>query len=293
MMEICKTDKAITIGGFKLPSTFDAENLEVLASSLLELPQVECPIIHHFGPGVYAREATMPAGSLVVGHYHRFEHLNVFLKGHLTMFNENGSTTDMKAPIIFNSPPGQKCAFIHEEAVWMNVYSTDETDVETLEKTYLDKDRSPSWNKWDDILNNQSNRLPDINDYKNLITSLGFTEEAIRLEVEKETDQIAMPLGDYKAMVSKSQIEGKGVFATANIKKGEIIGPANIEGKRTPFGRYCNHARYPNAKMVFCGDNINMVAIKSITGCKGGFVGEEITTNYIKNLQLGGDIWVE
>jgi hypothetical protein len=39
---------------------------------LIDFPQTDCPVTHHFGPGVYIREVKIPAGSLVLGHKHQY-----------------------------------------------------------------------------------------------------------------------------------------------------------------------------------------------------------------------------
>jgi len=82
-------------------------------------------------------------------------------------------------------------------------------------------------------------------------------------------------------VVSDSPIEGRGLFATGAIASGEVIAPARIEGKRTPAGRFTNHAKSPNAKMVARTDgDIDLVAISEIKGCLGGQPGDEITVCY-------------
>ena len=82
-------------------------------------------------------------------------------------------------------------------------------------------------------------------------------------------------------MVADSKIEGKGLFATGNFEPNEVIAPARLGGKRTPAGRYTNHAKNANAMMVLRDNgDIDLVASASINGCKGGNLGEEITVNY-------------
>lgn len=261
--------------------------IDLLEKKMLEFDQVDCPVIHRFGPGVYIREVTIPAGSIAIGHYQKCEHVNVFLKGKITMLNDDGSTIDLEAPMIFNGKPGRKCGYIHEDVVWLNIYPTNETDVETLENTYLDK--SQSWKDAHILKDNEIiKRLVDVDDYQKLLNEFGFTEEQARSQSENEIDQIPMPLGSYKIAISNSKIEGKGVFATAKIEAEEIIGPARLNGKRTPIGRYVNHSVSPNAKMVDFNGDMYLVASMNIDGCKGGYLGEEITTDYRENLKLIG-----
>ena len=100
-------------------------------------------------------------------------------------------------------------------------------------------------------------------------------------------DQIPMPFGNYKIMMANSKIDGKGIFATGNIEINEIIAPARINGKRTFVGRYTNHSKNVNAIMVLRDNNdIDLVAKKTIKGCQGGNLGEEITIDYRQALSL-------
>ena len=66
-------------------------------AKLLELPQVDCPVLHHFGPGVYIREVRMPAGSLILGHRHRNAHTNILVAGKLKFLNEGGEVVELAA----------------------------------------------------------------------------------------------------------------------------------------------------------------------------------------------------
>jgi SET domain-containing protein len=77
------------------------------------------------------------------------------------------------------------------------------------------------------------------------------------------------------------------LIATATIETGEVIMPARIDGKRTPAGRYTNHAKDPTAIMIErLNGNIDLVALRDIRGCSGGDDGEEITIDYRQALEL-------
>ena len=258
-----------------------------LEKEMLKHEQVTCPVVHSFGPGLYIREVNIPKGTVAIGHHQKFEHLNVFLKGRVLMLDEDGSQIELTAPMMFTGPPGRKIGYILEDVVWLNIYPTNETNVETLEKTYLDK--SEGW-KENKRLQENIKRIVDIEDYKEALMEFNVTEELARAQSENEDDQIPMPFGSFKIGVFESTIEGKGVFATAEIKLGETIAPARLSGKRTPVGRYTNHSLQPNAEMRMINNDIYLVAIAKIEGCKGGQLGEEITTNYRQNRKLIGGL---
>ncbi len=113
--------------------------LDVLESALLEQPQVECETFHHFGPGVYAREANFPAGTFIMGQKHKFAMMNIMLKGKMSVLDGDGEVLVLTAPMIFTSPPGRKCAFVHEDSTWMNVMASEETDIDKLEDIFVEK----------------------------------------------------------------------------------------------------------------------------------------------------------
>jgi hypothetical protein len=208
------------------------------------------------------------------------------IAGKVTMVNEDGSYTELTAPQVFVSNPGRKIGYIHEDMVWQNVYSTNETDVEKLEDMFLNKSIT-----WQENQKNQNLLLTldhslDIADYYSAITEFGFDHKTVRKQTENTNDQIPMPYGNYKMMVSDSKIDGKGVFATGNIELNEVIAPARIDNMRTPAGRYTNHSKNPNALMVLKDNDIYLVAKKPIFGCFGGNLGEEITIDYRQALNL-------
>ena len=251
------------------------------------MPQVSCPVIHRFGPGIYMREVSIPADTFAVGHYQNFEHLNVMLKGRVSVMSDNGSVIELQAPLIFVGKPGRKIGYVHETMVWLNIYQTDETDVDKLESYFITK--SDEW-RANDFLKKQITCFKsevDNADYLKLLAEFGFTEKQAKQQAHNEADLIDLPFGGYKIKISDSRIEGKGLFATADIMPGEIIAPARIDNKRTIAGRYTNHSISPNAHMMRGENNdINLVALMPISGCKGGKDGEEITVSYRASLEL-------
>lgn len=253
---------------------------------MLQQEQVDCPVTHRFGPGIYIREVILPAGATVVGHYHKQEHLNIMIAGRLALIDENGKSTELVAPFTYTASAGRKIAYVYETVLWHNVYATDETDVEKLEEMFLIKSDTFKKHQTEQrLLAFEKNE--DKEDYFKAIAEFELLEFDLRQASENEQDQIPFPYGNYKVMVSDSKIEGKGLFATGGIEEGECIAPVRINGLRTPAGRYTNHSKTPNAKMVLKDNgDIDLVATKYIAGCKGGQNGEEITVDYRQVLKL-------
>lgn len=274
----------------KSRSIVDPAKIEKVESHLLDLPQVECPVVHHFGPGIYIREVTLPAGTLAIGHAQRFEHLNIMLTGAVAMVGDDGQTKVLRAPMIFVGKPGRKLGYVLETCIWQNVYATDERDIDKLESMFLDK--SATWQAHAEATKQLEtyHRRDDREDFDLVVRMTGFTHETVRDQSENPHDQIKMPEGFApKFTVRDSVIEGKGVFLSAPVDADEVIAPARIDGFRTPAGRYTNHAKNPNAKFVKdqSGD-IWLVALRRIAGCAGGSQGEEVTVDYRQALALSG-----
>lgn len=265
----------------------DLMALDAPEQTLLQLPQAECSVVHHFGPGVCIREVFMPAGTLAIGHKQKFEHLNIMLRGKVMVVNDDGSTQVLSAPLIFTGKAGRKIGYVLEDMVWQNVYATDLKSAEAVEDFYVEK--SEDWH------NDQAAkfavesvaRAADRDDYIKLLDECGISHEVARQQSENENDQIWVDNGHVR--VAESPIEGKGLFATSPINAGQTICPARIDGKRTQGGRYTNHSVFPNAKMVMLPNgDIDLIALTDIEGCKGGSMGTEITIDYRQALALSG-----
>lgn len=264
-----------------------AEKINYIESEMLKMAQAPCPVTHRFGPNIYIREVFIPAGVFSVGHRQKTEHLNVMLTGKVLFVKEDGTKELLEAPLTFVASQGRKIGYILEDMIWQNIYSTDETDIEKLEEMFLDKTTGFLEHKRAEQLLLGFDNSEDISDYHKMLDELCITEELVREQSENESDQIPMPLGSYKFQLATSKIQGKGVFATADLLKDEVVGAARLNGFRTPLGRFTNHAKNPNARMVKeeNGD-IFLVMNKAISGCRGGNLGDEITINYRQALSL-------
>jgi hypothetical protein len=280
-------------GGVNDITTIGAQALQVLANmenaeqEMLQLPQVNCPVVHYFGPNICIREVFMPAGTLAIGHKQKFEHMNIMLRGKVMVVDDAGATQILSAPLIFVGKPGRKIGYVLEDMVWQNVYSTDLKDIDAVESTFLEKSENWQDDQAAKFKVAQIERVADRADYEALLQDCGISDKTARQQSEDESDQVWLDIGNVR--VTESPIEGKGLFATAPIFEGSVICPARVNGLRTQAGRYTNHSVNPNAVMVptDMGD-INLVALRDIEGCVGGGLGEEITIDYRAALQLSG-----
>jgi hypothetical protein len=110
-----------------------------MEEAIKQLPPVTIIPVHHFSPGVYAREITIPAGCCLTGEIHKFSQLNILSKGKMQVLTDNG-IVEVEAPFTIVSPPGTKrVAYTHTECVWTTILGTEETDVTKIEDHFIAK----------------------------------------------------------------------------------------------------------------------------------------------------------
>ena len=108
-------------------------------------PVADCPVKHHYANGLYAREIFIPAGSVVVGKIHKFEHLNLISRGKVYVVTEFGNEIygATETPVTFKSPAGTKRALVAEtDVIWTTFHITDKTDVDEILKEIIAEDYS-------------------------------------------------------------------------------------------------------------------------------------------------------
>ncbi len=88
------------------------------------------------------------------------------------------------------------------------------------------------------------------------------------------------PLPPY-LIISKSEIDGYGLFATDDIDSKFTIGITHVRDDRfpdgyirTPLGGFFNHSEDPNCEVIYEDDFIKLKTLKNIKA------GEEITATY-------------
>lgn len=100
-------------------------------------PELECPLNHHFAPGMYAREILLPAGSIVIGKIHKHSHINVISQGIVEVASEEG-VVRYEAPITFvNDANIKRCVHAITDTIWTTVHLTESTSLEDIEKEVI------------------------------------------------------------------------------------------------------------------------------------------------------------
>ena len=131
-MEIQSFNYSVADGSFP-------QKIGALVEHMRKLPQTDCPVKHHFSPGLYLREIFMPAGTVVIGRVHKTEHFNILMQGSCAIVHEDFTREVLKAPMVFVSKAGvQKALVILEDMVWATTHVSEETNLEKLEALLVD-----------------------------------------------------------------------------------------------------------------------------------------------------------
>jgi SET domain-containing protein len=113
-----------------------------------------------------------------------------------------------------------------------------------------------------------------MNDFELYLKELNITEDDLIKWMEVMDKEHLIEIKSNKYYKKKSKIHGIGLFAINNLNKGDYIGLANFENKRTTLGRYTNHSGNPNIEFKKYENNIIGIVIKPIKK------NEELLVNY-------------
>lgn len=120
------------------------DKVYALERAVWTLPPVDCPVRHYFAPGLYAREMSIPAGTVVTGAVHKTENLIVVSLGRLRIVTDTG-TREVVAGETITCPAGMKNAVrAMEDSRWTNFLPnpTNETDADRLAELFTESKAS-------------------------------------------------------------------------------------------------------------------------------------------------------
>ena len=279
------------------------EKIEALELQWRKLPQIDIPVTHRHSGGIYVREIIIPKDTLLTGRVYVDDHFDVMVYGDVTVSSDAGRKRFSGFNIFAGNRGKKRAGYAHKETKWLTFHSCKKLK----DSEYLKEITCGSFSELpammarsdyvsdEDILKSykevgftidyasyragflaasgkKSKRDMDVIDYHNTLSEFGISAETAISQAENESDMTEVD-GDYGVEVGPSVIAGDGLWAKKEFSAGETIMPARISGKRTIAGRYTNHSFCPNAKMVFRGDNVDLVAI-------GHIFGGEITVSY-------------
>jgi quercetin dioxygenase-like cupin family protein len=103
----------------------------------MNLSEVNQFITHHFSDGLYAKQASFPAGMMILKHTHDFNHLSILAKGTVVVLK--GEDADIvEAPACIEI----KAGVVHgvkaiTDCVWFCIHATDEKDPSKVDEVLI------------------------------------------------------------------------------------------------------------------------------------------------------------
>lgn len=95
-------------------------------------------LVHHFAGGLYAKETTFPAGSILVQHKHHYDHFALLAFGSVEI-EVDGQRNVFHAPKLVTI-----CAHQHHgvkaltDVVWFCIHATSETDQAHIDEVLIE-----------------------------------------------------------------------------------------------------------------------------------------------------------
>lgn len=132
----------VTYSGLLAPKPKGPPTREQIVRLQQAMVEKQCPMpeaVHHFAPGMYGREFSMPAGMVVVGKIHKHGHLMMVVKGRATVVDEFGRY-EVAAGFVQASRPGAKrVVYAHEDTTFVTVHlnAGDSQDLDLIEAEHI------------------------------------------------------------------------------------------------------------------------------------------------------------
>ena len=99
-------------------------------------PQIK----HYFSDGLYAKRIVIPKGYEVGQHAHKYSHLSILAKGHVSV-RTNNSQKEYIAPACIDIEANVFHAIAAlENSEWYCIHATDEKDLSKIDQVLIGKD---------------------------------------------------------------------------------------------------------------------------------------------------------
>ena len=128
-------------GSQELQSSKNAA-VDALQAAIAARPETHViqKVLHHFAPGVYARQWFSDVGEVTVGKVHRKQTINILAAGKVMVVNaaDDKDRVIITAPYVWVAPPGSRRAVVTlERTSWITIHVTEKTDLAEIEKEFI------------------------------------------------------------------------------------------------------------------------------------------------------------
>lgn len=122
-----------------LPDTPSLATIQQFERQLKAMPgQIQIEPVHYFADGLYGREITIPAGTVLTGKIHKAAHLNFLMRGEITVWTEQGMRRLVGPQVIVSQPGAKRVGLAHTDTVWITVHASKETELDKLEAELIE-----------------------------------------------------------------------------------------------------------------------------------------------------------
>lgn len=93
----------------------------------------DLPVEHVVVDGMYMRKLFVPKGTLLVGKIHLKSCMNIVASGDITVLTELGCARITAGSVGVSGRGIQKVGYAHEDTVFINIFRTDQVEIEAIE----------------------------------------------------------------------------------------------------------------------------------------------------------------
>lgn len=140
--DVTRAETSMQVGNIiesEVDSPEAREKIDKLLAIMLAAEQVEIPLTHFFAKGVYARQGIIKKGTIIVGHYKKWSHINIISSGDISIFTEQGDRRITGPATMVAAPGTRRVGYAHEDTIWTTIVGTNDTTVEDVEENFLAK----------------------------------------------------------------------------------------------------------------------------------------------------------
>lgn len=129
-----KEDDHVEALSFETPAP-SREAIQRLQEAMLPIQCELPPPTHHFAPGIYMRELTVPKGMLIVGKIHLHDHFLLVMSGKALVISEFGRDLVEGGQVIQSKAGIKRVALAIEDTKFLAVHPnpTNTTDLKVIE----------------------------------------------------------------------------------------------------------------------------------------------------------------
>lgn len=118
--------------------------LNLIDVEIARLPQIECPLVHYFTPGLYTREMHIPKGCVVSSLLHLTTHPFFIVKGDVSVWYHDCPLQRYVAPYTGITQAGtRRLLMTHEDTIWVTCHVTELTDPDKILEEITSNDFNP------------------------------------------------------------------------------------------------------------------------------------------------------